>query len=84
MRWALILAAIALTSPAIAGDVSRSFYDRNGSFAGSSTTYNQGRNTSSYDRNGHFEGTTIRNQYGRESYYDRNGHFQGSTITTRR
>jgi hypothetical protein len=36
----------------------RSFYDRNGSFAGSSVTH--GNSTSVYDRNGRFDGSAIR------------------------
>jgi hypothetical protein len=54
----------------------RSFYDGNGHFSGSSTTY--GNSTSFSDRNGHFDGNAIRNSDGTTSFYDRNGHFSGS------
>ena len=58
----------------------RSFYDRNGSFAGSSSSQN---NTTSFsDRNGRFDGSTIRNSDGTTSVYDRNGHFTGSSVNT--
>jgi hypothetical protein len=59
---------------------SRSFYDRNGSFAGSSVT--RGNATSFTDRNGRFDGTAIRNSDGTTSLYDRNGHFTGSVTNT--
>jgi hypothetical protein len=58
----------------------RSFYERDGSFAGSSTTYGDERNTSLYDRNSHFAGSAIRNSSdGSMSYFDRSGHFTGSS-----
>jgi hypothetical protein len=66
----------ALADPA----TSRSFYDRNGSFAGRSTT--RGNATSFTDRNGRFDGTAINNSDGTTSLYDRNGHFTGSTVNT--
>jgi hypothetical protein len=56
---------------------SRSFYDRNGSFAGSTSSH--GNTTSAYDRNGSFAGSAIHNSDGTTSYYDRNGHFTGSS-----
>jgi hypothetical protein len=59
---------------------SRSFYDRNGSFSGSTIT--RGNSTSVYDKNGRFDGTVIRNNNGTSSVYDRNGHFTGSTTNT--
>lgn len=61
-------------------DQTRSFYDRNGGFAGSSSSLN---NTTSFsDRNGRFDGSTIRNSDGTTSVYDRNGHFTGSSVNT--
>jgi hypothetical protein len=69
-------ATAALAEPS----TSRSFYDRNGSFAGSSMT--QGNSTSVYDRNGHFDGSSIRNSHGTTSFYDRNGHFVDSSTNT--
>jgi hypothetical protein len=59
---------------------SRSFFDRNGSFSGSSTTH--GNTTTFTDRNGRFDGTSIRNSDGTTSVYDRNGHFIGSSTNT--
>src|SRR5262249_51433660 len=78
----LALAALLLAaSESAAQDQRRSFYDRNGSFAGSSTTYNNGRNSSFYDRDGSFAGSAI--QHGNStSFYDMNGHFTGSVINT--
>jgi hypothetical protein len=79
---ALIIAALivwlasALAEPSSA----RSFYDRNGSFAGSSTT--RGNSTSFTDRNGRFDGSATKNSDGTTSFYDRNGHLTGSTVNT--
>ena len=59
----LSLAAVVIATGAGAQDArqsSRSFYDRNGSFAGSSVT--RGNSTSVYDARGSFAGSTIRNQ----------------------
>jgi hypothetical protein len=61
-------------------DQTRSFYDRSGSFAGSS---NSRDNTSSfYDRSGKFSGSSIRNSDGTTSYYDQSGKFRGSSTNT--
>ncbi len=71
---AVIVAAYAISARA----QTRSYYDRNGSFAGSAVTRG---NTSSYsDPRGHFSGTTVRNSNGTTSAYDRNGHFVGSVV----
>jgi hypothetical protein len=59
---------------------SNAFYDRNGSFAGS--TIEHGNSTAGYDRNGKFDGTAIRNSDGTTSFYDRSGHFTGSRSNT--
>lgn len=80
-----ILVATAVMLPSIVHaqqSRSESFYDRNGSFAGSSSIYNNGKNTSAYDRNGRFYGSAIRNSDGSTSFYDRNGHFSGSRSST--
>ena len=61
-------------------DQQRSFYDRNGSFAGSSIDH--GKDASFYDRDGKFSGTAIRNSDGTTSFYDKSGHFTGSSIDT--
>jgi hypothetical protein len=77
----IIVALITWLASALAEpSSSRSFYDRNGSFAGSSTT--RGNATTFTDRNGRFDGTAIRNSDGTTSLYDRNGHFTGSTLNT--
>lgn len=76
-----VLFLVAKCSAAQAEDT-RSFYDRNGSFAGSSST--NGRNTSVQDRNGSFSGSVIRNSNGTSSFYDRNGHFTGSSVDRRK
>jgi hypothetical protein len=77
----IIIALIAWLASALAEpSTSRSFYDRNGSFAGSLVT--RGNETSFTDRNGRFDGTTIRNSDGTTSFYDKNGHFTGSVINT--
>jgi hypothetical protein len=78
-----LIAAIIITAPTLAQaqqSTSRSFYDRNGSFAGSSVT--RGNSTSFTDRNGRFDGTAIRNSDGTTSFYDRRGHFTGSSTNT--
>jgi hypothetical protein len=54
------LCLLAASSPAGAQQ-SRSFYDRNGSFAGSATT--RGNTTSFTDRAGRFDGTAIPRRY---------------------
>jgi hypothetical protein len=59
---------------------SRSFYDRNGSFAGSSVTH--GNQTSFTDRNGRFDGTAIKNSDVTTSFYDARGRFTGSLTNT--
>jgi hypothetical protein len=73
-----IIIVLLLCTAANAGerDQSRAFYDRNGSFSGS--TIQHGNSTSAYDRAGRFDGTAIRNSDGTTSFYDRNGHFTGS------
>jgi hypothetical protein len=79
----LALAAIApasLMAPAKAETQTRSFYNGNGSFAGSSVT--RGSSTSVYDRNGRFDGSVIRNSNGTTSVYDKSGHFTGSSTNT--
>jgi hypothetical protein len=75
----LVLATVLLPSLAF-GQTSRSFYDRNGSFAGSSVT--RGNSTSFTDRNGRFDGAAIRNSDGTTSFYDKSGHFTGSVTNT--
>jgi hypothetical protein len=61
-------------------DQTRSYYDRSGSFAGSSIDH--GKDASFYDRNGHFSGTAVRNSDGSTSLYDKSGHFTGSSKST--
>jgi len=61
-------------------DQTRSYYDRNGSFSGSSIDH--GKDSSFYDRDGKFSGTAIRNSDGTTSFYDKAGHFAGSSSRT--
>jgi hypothetical protein len=56
----------------------QTYYDRDGHYAGQSSTYNGGRNTSYTDRNGRFDGSAVHNNDGTTTYYDRNGHFVGA------
>jgi hypothetical protein len=72
---AILLTAIEL---AAAQSQQRSFYDRNGSFSGSSTT--RDNTTSAYDKSGKFDVSAIRNSDGTTSLYDRSGRFTGSSI----
>jgi hypothetical protein len=57
----------------------RTFYDANGRYAGQSSTYNGGRNSSFTDANGRFAGSATRNSDGTTTFYDRNGRFAGSS-----
>lgn len=77
---ASLCVAAAVSVSAAHAQESRSFYDRNGSFAGSSMTH--GNSTSFTDRSGRFDGTAIKNSDGTTSVYDRSGHFTGSTVNT--
>jgi hypothetical protein len=78
MIRAIIIVAATFLLPALAHaqQSSRAFYDRNGSFSGSSVT--RGNATTFTDRAGRFDGTAIRNSDGTTSFYDRSGHFTGS------
>jgi hypothetical protein len=90
MTRAMLIVALLLAATDLAvaqQSTTRSFYDRNGGFAGSSVTTPrgqvQGSGTSSfYDSSGHFTGSAIRNSDGTTSLYDRNGHFTGSSTST--
>jgi len=70
----------AQTADTVRRDQSRSYYDRNGSFSGSSIDH--GKDASFYDRDGKFSGSAIRNSNGTTSFYDKNGHFTGSSTST--
>jgi hypothetical protein len=61
-------------------DQTRSFYDRSGSFAGSSNSH--GNASSFYDRGGKFSGSAIHNSDGTTSYFDQSGKFRGSSTNT--
>jgi hypothetical protein len=71
----MILLGVTLVS---AEDTTRSYFDRNGSFAGSSNTHSGGRDTTFTDRDGKFSGSAIRNSDGTTSFYDRSGRFTGT------
>jgi hypothetical protein len=81
----LSLAAVVIATGASAEDArksSRSFYDRNGSFAGSSVT--RGSSTSVYDARGSFAGSAIRNSDGTTSFFNGRGSFVGSSVNAGR
>jgi hypothetical protein len=61
-------------------DQTRSYYDRNGSFSGSSIDH--GKDASFYDRDGKFSGSAVRNSDGTTSFFDKSGHFTGSSKST--
>jgi len=77
-----LVSLLALVNMASASEreQTRSYYDRNGSFAGSSSTH--GNSSSFYDKSGRFDGSAIRNSDGTTSFYDKSGHFTGSSTTT--
>lgn len=75
----VIATLAALMLPAAAQSNTRSFYDRNGAFAGSSSTH--GSSTSFSDRNGRFSGGAIRHG-NTTSAFDQHGRFIGSSIIT--
>ena len=82
MKYATLILGLAIvlaSTAAFADSRSRSFYNGNGSFAGSSVT--RGNSTSFYDRSGSFSGTAIRHGNS-TSFYDGRGHFTGSSINT--
>jgi hypothetical protein len=75
----VLICIIATSATAQQSSGSRSFYDRNGAYAGSTTRNPDSSRSSSFtDRNGSFAGSERRNSDGSTSYYDRNGHFTGS------
>ena len=78
--WGLALWLLTtFASAAKADSISKSFYDRNGSFAGSSVT--RGNAGSYYDGRGRFSGSSV--TYGNQTrYYDNAGRYSGSTINT--
>lgn len=80
MRALVTAAALAVLASAAHAE-QRSFYDRNGRFAGSSVE--RGNSTSVYDRSGRFDGSIIRNSNGTSSYYDGRGRFTGSSTGRR-
>ena len=82
-RIVLILLAstvVAAAEPLPTSTTTQSFYGRNGSFAGSSSTH--GNTTSLRNQHGQFGGGTVRNSDGTTSLYDARGHLTGSVINT--
>jgi hypothetical protein len=75
-----VFIAVMAIRPAPAQTQSRSFYDRSGSFAGSSVT--RGNTSSFYDKSGRFDGSAIKNSDGTTSFYDARGRFTGSSTNT--
>jgi hypothetical protein len=79
----LILATVLLPSLAFGqSSISRSFYDRNGSFAGSSVT--RGNETSFTDRNGRFNGTALATATARRASMTAKGISPGRSSTRHR
>jgi hypothetical protein len=79
MKHLVIIVALCIATSAMAQQSSgRSFYDRNGSYAGSVRRNPDSSSSSFTDRNGSFAGSATRNSDGSTSYFDRNGHFSGS------
>jgi hypothetical protein len=75
---ALALIICIVTSATAQQSNTRSFYDRNGAYAGSARRNPDSGSASFTDRNGSFAGSERRNSDGSTSFYDRNGHFSGS------
>jgi hypothetical protein len=78
----LVIGSFGGSSSVRAGDrdQTRSFYDRSGSFAGSSNSH--GNASSFYDRDGKFSGSAIHNSDGTTSFFDQSGKFRGSSTNT--
>jgi uncharacterized membrane protein len=75
---ALIAALLALASTtAHAQTSSRSFYDSQGRFSGSTITTPRG-DSSSYDRSGQFQGSAIKRDDGSTTFFDRQGRYIGT------
>jgi hypothetical protein len=81
MKSSILIAAaiIALAMPAAAQTATRSFYNGNGSFAGSSVT--RANSSSFYDHQGSFVGSSVRHGTS-TSLYDGQGRYTGSSINT--
>ena len=81
MKSSILIAAalIALAMPAAAQTATRSFYNANGSFAGSSTT--RGTSSNFYGSNGSFAGGSVRHGNSTD-FYDAQGRYTGSVIHT--
>jgi hypothetical protein len=76
--WAVVLWLLAMVAGA-AHAQSRSFYDGQGRYAGSSTT--RGNSSSFYGSNGSFAGSAIRRGKS-TTFFDGQGNFVGSSINT--
>jgi hypothetical protein len=80
MRTIILATALALVATT-ALPQQRSFYDRNGRFAGTAID-NRNRTQSFYDKNGSFAGSSIHNSDGTTSFFDARGRFTGSVVNT--
>jgi hypothetical protein len=76
----IIIGSFGGPSSARARDLTRSYYDQRGSFAGSSNSH--GNTESYYDKSGKFSGSAIRNSDGTTSYFGPDGKFRGSSSNT--
>jgi hypothetical protein len=70
---------LAFVAVAGAQTSTKSFYNKNGSFAGSSVT--RGNSSSFYNERGSFAGSAIRHGNS-TSFYDGHGRYTGSSINT--
>jgi len=78
----IIIGSFGSSSTVRAGerDLTRSYYNQRGSFAGSSNSH--GNSISFYDKSGKFSGSAIHNSDGTTSYYNQAGKFRGSSTNT--
>jgi hypothetical protein len=76
----MIAGSFAGSGTARARDLTQSYYDQRGSFAGSSN--NHGKTESYFDKSGKFSGSAIRNSDGTTSYFGADGKFRGSSSDT--
>jgi hypothetical protein len=77
--WAIVLWLIA-TFVGAAHAQSRSFYDGQGRYAGTSVT--RGNSSSFYGSNGSFAGSSVRGHGNSTTFYDSQGRFAGSSVNT--
>ena len=87
MKKMIVLIVSVTFSSVLVAQVNSTYYGRNGSYQGSSTTRTTGntRNTSYYGNNGSYQGSSSSTTTGNTrntSYYGNNGSYQGSSSST--